>query len=65
MIGTPVPAVIGTDYRALERMCEKKTESAGSDSDTDGMELYDMGEEKAYLALFDMQFSDKKEKSEV
>ena len=25
MSGTPVPAVIGTDYKALKRMCEKKT----------------------------------------
>ena len=25
VIGTPVPAVIGTDYRALSRMIEKKT----------------------------------------
>ena len=25
VIGTPVPAVIATDYRALQRMCEKKT----------------------------------------
>ena len=24
VIGTPVPAVIGTDYQALKRMCEKK-----------------------------------------
>ena len=26
VIGTPVPAVIGTDYQALKRMCEKKTD---------------------------------------
>ena len=25
IIGTPVPAVIGTDYKALKRMAEKKT----------------------------------------
>ena len=52
VIGTPVPAVIGTDYRALERMLSKKTELPVLTVNTDGMELYDKGEEKAYLALF-------------
>ena len=52
VIGTPVPAVIGTDYRALERMLAKKTDLPVLTVNTDGMELYDRGEEKAYLALF-------------
>ena len=52
VIGTPVPAVIGTDYRALERMSEKRIDLPILTVDTDGMELYDAGEEKAYLALF-------------
>ena len=52
VIGTPVPAVIGTDYRALERMLAKKTELPVLTVNTDGMELYDRGEEKAYLVLF-------------
>ena len=52
IVGTPVPAVIGTDYKALKRMCEKKTDLPILAIDTDGMELYDKGEEKAYLALF-------------
>ena len=52
VIGTPVPAVIGTDYRALERMLAKKTDLPVLTVNTDGMELYDKGEEKAYLALF-------------
>ena len=52
VIGTPVPAVIGTDYRALERMLSKKTELPVLTVNTDGMELYDRGEEKAYLVLF-------------
>ena len=63
VIGTPVPAVIGTDYRALERMLAKKTELPVLTVNTDGMELYDRGEEKAYLALFE-KFSDKNEESE-
>ena len=52
VIGTPVPAVIGTDYRALKRMCEKKTDLPVLAIDANGMELYDAGEEKAYLELF-------------
>ncbi len=52
VIGTPVPAVIGTDYRALERMCERKQELPVLTVNTDGMELYDRGERKAYLELF-------------
>lgn len=41
VIGTPVPAVIGTDYQALKRMCEKKTDLPVLAVNTDGMELYD------------------------
>ena len=45
----------GCDRNGLpgtERMCEKKTDLPILAIDTDGMELYDKGEEKAYLALF-------------
>ena len=52
VIGTPVPAVIATDYRALQRLCEKKTNLPILTVDTNGMELYDVGEEKAWLTLF-------------
>lgn len=52
VIGTPVPAVIATDYRALQRMFEKKTNLPILTVDTNGMELYDVGEEKAWLTLF-------------
>ena len=52
VIGTPVPAVIATDYRALQRMCERKTNLPILTVDTNGMELYDVGEEKAWLTLF-------------
>ena len=52
VIGTPVPAVIGMDYQALKRMCEKKTDLPVLAVNTDGMELYDGGERKAYLELF-------------
>lgn len=52
IIGTPVPAVIGTDYHALKRMTEKKVTLPILTVDTDGMELYDKGEEKAWMELF-------------
>ncbi|MDO5409743.1 MAG: nitrogenase component 1 [Lachnospiraceae bacterium] len=52
IIGTPVPAVIGTDYHALKRMAAKKTHLPVLAIDTNGMELYDVGEEKTWLALF-------------
>lgn len=52
VIGTPVPAVIGTDYRALKRMAEKRTNLPILTVDATGMALYDSGAEKAYLALF-------------
>ena len=44
--------MIGTDYQALKRMCEKKTELPVLAVNTDGMELYDAGERKAYVELF-------------
>lgn len=52
LIGTPVPAVIGTDYRGLKRMVEKRTQLPVIAIDTNGMDLYDKGEEKAWLELF-------------
>ncbi len=52
IIGTPVPAVIGTDYRALKRMLRERTGLPVLTVDTDGTRLYDDGEEKAWMALF-------------
>ena len=60
IIGTPVPAVIGTDYHALKRMTEKKGDLPILTVDTDGMELYDKGEEKAWKELF-LVFAGEKE----
>lgn len=60
VIGTPVPAVIGTDYTALRRMIEKKTGLPTLTVDTNGMDLYDEGVRKAFLALF--RSGEKKEK---
>ena len=61
IIGTPVPAVIGTDYHALKRMTEKKVNLPIMTVDTDGMELYDKGEEKAWLELFFVFAGEKEE----
>ena len=54
IVGTPVPAVIATDYKALERMSEKRTGLPCIALPTDGTRLYDYGEELAYYRLFDM-----------
>lgn len=52
VVGTPVPAVIATDYRALKRMAENKTSLPSVCIDCTGTRLYDDGEERAFLELF-------------
>ena len=52
VIGTPVPAVIGTDYQALKRMAEKKIKLPVLTIETSGIPQYDVGEEMAYMELF-------------
>ena len=59
IVGTPVPAVIATDLKALERMSEKKTGLPCIALKTDGTRLYDYGEEMAYYRLFDKFATDK------
>ena len=61
VVGTPVPAVIATDYRALKKMSEKKTGKPCITVETTGTNLYDKGEEAAYLALFKEFSKEKKE----
>ncbi|MBO4382538.1 MAG: nitrogenase molybdenum-iron protein [Clostridia bacterium] len=51
LIGTPVPAVVGTDLRALARMCEKKFGLPTLAVETYGMEYYDKGADLAYMTL--------------
>ena len=53
IVGTPVPAVIATDLKALERMSEKKTGLPCLSFRTDGTRLYDHGEELVYTRLFE------------
>jgi hypothetical protein len=52
-IGTPVPAVIGTDFHALRHMAENQFHLPVITCATNGMDSYDAGEEKAYRALID------------
>lgn len=52
VIGTPVPAVIATDYNAIRKMAEKKLGIPVIAIETTGMDLYDVGAEKAYLKIF-------------
>jgi hypothetical protein len=53
LVGTPVPATIATDYKALKRMLEKKVSLPILTLPTDGMKLYDSGESVAYKELFE------------
>ena len=52
IIGTPVPAVIATDYKALKRMAEKKCGMPVLALECTGTRLYDDGAETAFLELF-------------
>ncbi|MCH3907884.1 MAG: hypothetical protein LKE39_00350 [Sphaerochaeta sp.] len=52
LVGTPVPAVIGTDFRALRKLLETKIHRPALTIETTGTQWYDVGEEKANLALF-------------
>ncbi len=51
IIGTPVPSVIGTDFLALKRMAHKKTGVDILSIDCNGLDLYDVGLQKTFLAL--------------
>ncbi|MBQ8470238.1 MAG: hypothetical protein IJ547_06585, partial [Clostridia bacterium] len=51
LIGTPVPAVVGTDLRAMARMCEKKFDLPTIAIETYGMGYYDTGAELTYMTL--------------
>ncbi len=50
LINTPAPLVIGTDFRALARLIEKKSGKPTLWFDTNGIRMYHWGVEKALLA---------------
>lgn len=52
IVGTPVPAVIATDFHALRRMSERKTGLPCIALPTDGTRHYDYGEMLAYEEVF-------------
>ena len=51
LIGTPVPAVIGTDFRALKRAAERRTGKPCLVVPATGTKFYDVGAQDAYLEL--------------
>lgn len=51
LVGTPVPAVIGTDFKALCRMISRKLNVPALFVPTTGIGYYDMGMRAAYKAL--------------
>lgn len=53
LVGTPVPAVIATDFKALRRMIEKRTCVPVLTVESTGVNGYDKGASKAYEMLFD------------
>jgi nitrogenase molybdenum-iron protein alpha/beta subunit len=59
LVGTPVPAVIGTDYKGLARLLEKEVNVPVLPIPTTGVGLYDVGIEKALTALV-KRFADTK-----
>ncbi len=52
LIGTPVPAVIATDFDALKQMAQEKTGLPVLTAECTGTRLYDEGEQEAFLELF-------------
>ena len=52
IIGTPVPAIIATDFNALKRMAEKRTGLPAITVPTTGTRHYDRGASDAWLELF-------------
>lgn len=52
IVGTPVPAVIATDFRALTHMTEKRCGLPAVAVECTGTNLYDKGASDTYMALF-------------
>ena len=52
VVGSPVPAVIATDFPALQRMCRKSLDIPVITLEASGTEYYEKGASQAYLALF-------------
>ena len=53
LVGTPVPAMIATDFKALRRLAEKRTGVPVLAVESTGVNLYDRGASLAFEMLFD------------
>ncbi len=53
LIGTPVPSVTAMDYSAVAHMVKNDSGAEIIFADTNGMQYYDAGASKAYLALLE------------
>lgn len=53
LCGSPIPMLIGTDYRAWKRLIEKRIDLPVIALDTKGFDRYDKGEEALFHALID------------
>ena len=53
LVGTPVPAVIATDFKALRRLAEKKIGVPVLAVESTGVNFYDRGAASAFETLFD------------
>ena len=52
VIGSPVPAVIATDFSALQRMCSKALDIPVIALEASGTQYYEVGASQAYMSLF-------------
>ena len=52
VIGSPVPAVIATDFPALQRMCSKVLDIPVMAMEASGTKYYETGASQAYMSLF-------------
>ena len=65
LIGTPVPAVIGTDLKGLAHILETQIHKKVITCDTSGVFLYDTGIEKALNAFVKAFVDDQKTEKEI
>lgn len=63
--GSPIPMMIGTDFKAVASVIEKRTGIKTFGIDTNGMHTYISGASKAFCALFDGLCTEKAEKSDI
>lgn len=53
LLGSPIPMIIATDYRAIASKVEMKTGKPALFVDTTGIGTYDVGESKVYRAMIE------------